>query len=186
MTTATRRWNDGQEFNLYFVETYREEEYGNEDTTLTLKGLEATCRYRFMFLEDRSQFSANAIQATQEEALPELAAKLLRELNLMKTRAIRAGLNDTRFWSKFGGWPLILEVGEVYRVKEKAIRDLIGQILNPKNSKGDLADLRKKLALAVGEMEDSTRRANAELIKAMSATLQALVTSATQSRDDQL
>jgi hypothetical protein len=181
MTTATRRWDDCQEFNLYFVEAYREEEYGNEDTTLTLKGLEATCRYRFMFLEDRSQFAANPILATQEEALPELAAKLLRELNLMKTRATRAGLTDTRFWSQFRGWPLILEVAEVYRVKEKAIRDLIGEILNAKNSKGDLTNLRKRLALAVGEMEDSTRKPNAELINAMSAALQALVTSATSS-----
>jgi len=177
MTTATQRWDDCQEFNLYFVEAYREEEYGNEDTTLTLKGLETTCRYRFMFLEDRSQFSANRILATREEALPELAAKLLRELNLMKTRAIRAGLTDPTFWSQFRGWSLILEVGAAYNDKEKTIRDLTGQILNARNSKGDLADLRKKLATAIGEMEDTSRKANAELIKAMSAALQDLVTS---------
>lgn len=177
LTTATRRWNDSQEFNLYFVEAYREEEYGNEETTLTLKGLEVTCRYRFMFLETRSQFSTNNVLATREEFLPDMAAKLLRELNLMKTRAIRAGLNDAGFWSQFGGWELILEIGNVYRAKEKIIRDLIGQILNSKDAKDQLNALRQKLSAAIGELEEGTRKQNAALIEAMSRVLQDLVKS---------
>jgi hypothetical protein len=177
LTTATRRWNDSQEFNLYFVEAYREEEYGNVDTTLTLKGLEVTCRYRFMFLEARSQFAANSILAIREDLLPDTAAKLLRELNLMNTRAIRAGLNDAAFWSQFGGWELILEIGNVYRAKEKTIRDLIGQILNSRDAKDQLKAFRQKLSDAICELEEGTRKQNASLIEAMSRALQDLVKS---------
>jgi hypothetical protein len=38
LAAATRRWNDSQEFNLYFVETYQDEDFGDKATTLILKG----------------------------------------------------------------------------------------------------------------------------------------------------
>lgn len=175
LTTATKRWNDCQEFNLYFVEAYREEEYGDEDTTLTLKGLEVACRYRFMFLEGRSQFSANKVMATQEELLPAMAVKLLRELNLMHMRAIAAGLNDPGFWSQFGGWELILDLANTFRPKEKEIRELIGQIFNARDNRDQLRALREKLSTAIGELEDGTRKQNVGLIERMSQTMQDLV-----------
>jgi hypothetical protein len=175
LTTATRRWNDCQEFNLYFVEAYREEEFGNKDTTLTLKGLEAACRFRFMFLEDRSQFSANRIMATHDEDIREMAAKLLRELNLMKAKSM-AGLSDPGFWSQFGGWDLIYEISNLYRPKEAAIRELIGEILVCRD-RSQLAALREKLATVIGELEDGTRSANSALIAAMAKALQQLVKS---------
>jgi hypothetical protein len=52
LTTATHYWNDTREFNLYFVETLRREDYGDKKTSLLLKGLDLVCRYHFMFLED--------------------------------------------------------------------------------------------------------------------------------------
>ena len=56
MTTATRYYNDTQELNVYFVERWRGDEYGDQDTTLLLKGLHIVCRYRFLFLEVGSKF----------------------------------------------------------------------------------------------------------------------------------
>jgi|HubBroStandDraft_3_1064219.scaffolds.fasta_scaffold17765_2 hypothetical protein len=175
LTTATKRWNDSAEFNLYFVEAYKEPEYGDQNTTLTLKGLEVACRYRFMFLEDRSQFSANNILATDIAQLPEMAAKLLRELDLMNVKANRAGLNDRPFWSQFQGWSLILELGDLFRQKEQFIRELIGQILNAKGATDQLKDLRQKLSTAICDLEDGTRKQNGALIEAMAKTLQDLV-----------
>lgn len=175
LTTATKYWDDTREFNLYFVETFRREEFGDENTTIMLKGLEVVCRYRFLFLETGSLFSSNNILATREERFPEMAAKLLRELNLMRKDATSAGLDQPVFWSRFVGWPLILEMGQTFRPKEQLIRALIGRVLNAKDQKETLAALRQDLAKAIGELEDATRPQNASLIEAMAKKLLALV-----------
>jgi hypothetical protein len=175
LTTATTYWDDSREFNLYFVETLHREEYGDRDTTLMLKGLEVVCRYRFMFLEATSQFSANNLLATREDRLAEMAAKLLRELNLMRKEASSAGLDQPSFWSRFVGWPLILQMGETIRPKEVSIREIIGRVLNTKDQIDALAALRQELSKAVGELEDATRSQNASLLEAMAKRLQDLV-----------
>lgn len=175
LTTATKYWDDNREFNLYFVETYQEEEYGNKDTTLTLKGLEAVCRFRFMFLEAASEFSANSILATRDDRFPEMAATLLRELNLMKTKSGRAGLDKPGFWSQFGGWPILLEIRNTFQLKQGLIRELLGRVLNKKCNKDSLATLRQELSKEIGELEDATRKQNAVLIEAMATKLLALV-----------
>jgi hypothetical protein len=176
LTTATKYWDDTREFNLYFVETLRPEEYGDKDTTLMLEGLEVVCRYRFMFLESSSPFSANNLRATDTERFLEMAARLLRELNLMRIEATNAGLDQPNYWSQFVGWDLILKMGETYRPRELQIRELIGRVLNAKDDKETLTAVRRDLSKVVGELEDETRAPNACLIEAMAKKLLALVT----------
>ena len=178
LTTATKYWNDIREFNLYFVETLQKEEYGDKNTTLMLKGLEVVCRYRFMFLETDSQFSANNLLALRDERLVEIAAKLLRELNLMRKESANAGLDQPAFWRQFVDWPLILEMGQAFRPKEATIREIIGQILQAKDRKDLFTPLRERLSKAVCELEDVTRPHNTSLIEAMAKKLQLLVGSA--------
>jgi hypothetical protein len=178
LTTATKYWDDCREFNLYFVETLRREEYGDHDSTLILKGLEVSCRYRFMFLESSSQYSANAFLATREERLREISVKLLRELNVMRKEATNAGLDQPAIWSRFVDWSLIMAIGDAFRSKEKVLREVLGQVLNPNNQR-ELATLRQELAQAVRELEDATREPNAKLIEALSKKMLALV----QARD---
>ena len=175
LTSATKYWNDNREFNLYFVETLRRDEYGNRDTTLMLKGLALACRYRFMFLESSSQFSANNLLATSEERFPEMAARLLRELNMMRKETSNAGLDQPSFWSQFVGWPLILEMAETFRPRDRAIRGLIGRVLEAKDQKETLTNLKQELAKAIGELEEATRAQNASLVEAMARRLLDLV-----------
>ena len=86
LSSATKYWDDRQEFSLYFVESLRKMDYGDPDTAPMLKGLDLAFRYRSMFLDDYSEFSAPNVLATQEDRLPEMAANLLRELNLYRDR----------------------------------------------------------------------------------------------------
>ena len=43
LTTATKFYDDFREYNLYFVEMLQRPEYGDQDTTSLLKGLELEC-----------------------------------------------------------------------------------------------------------------------------------------------
>jgi TIR domain len=175
LTTATKYWDDRREFNLYFVESLRREDYGDKDTTMILKGLELACRYRFLFLEGRSQFSANNINATRYERLPDLAARLLKEMNLQKKEAADAGIDQAYVWSQFVDWSLLQQMIDAYRPREQSVRELIGKVLNAKDQMNTLAMLRGELSKVVGELEDATREPNASLIAAMSKKLLALV-----------
>ena len=171
LSTATKYWDDRQEFSLYFVETLRREEYGDKDTTSMLKGLDLACRYRFMFLEPSSEFSANNLLATREDRLPDLAARLLRELNLIRQELNTAGVDQPVVWAPFLGWDLIRVLTEETRSKEQMVRDLIGKVLNAKEHTEKLTALRRDLAKAIGELEDTTRSQNALVIEKIAAKL---------------
>jgi hypothetical protein len=175
LTTATKYWDDNREFNLYFVQSLAREDYGDKDTTSLLKGLELTCRFRFMFLENGSQFAANNLLATSEERLPDMAAKLLRELNLLRNEARSLGIDEPHLWSHFVDWSLILELAEVYGPKEAVIRELIARIFSARGQKDLLIALRKELSKAVGQLADATRADNTRLIESMAKRLLAMV-----------
>lgn len=175
LTTATRFYDDRREFNLYFVETYRQHEYGDEETTMLLKGLELVCRYRFMFLEDLSEFSSDNILATPIDRFPSTAAKLLRELNLTRKDTRNAGLDLPAVWKRFVDWKDIHDMAAAYGPSEDSIRGLVTKIMQAKDQRDALVQLREDLSKAVGMLENTTRPQNTHLIRAMAAKLRALV-----------
>jgi TIR domain len=175
LTTATSYYNDIREFNLYFVQTLRQNEYGDEGTTLLLKGLELICRYRFMFLESSSEFSSQNIALTAVDHIPDRAAKLLRELELMRTNSQNARLDQPAVWMKFVEYNDIQKMVAVYRPAEPRLRELIAQILAKKGDRDALAQLGDQLSKEIGSLAEETRPLNTLLIKAMSSKLQALV-----------
>jgi hypothetical protein len=164
LTTATKYWDDTREFNLYFVESLNRDDYGDRDTTAMLKGLELACRYRFLFLEGSSQFSANNILAVSDARFPDLSARLLREMNLMRKEASNAGIDQPFVWSHFIDWSLIREMSEAYRSRDGAVRELIGRVLSSKDRKEAMPAFRQDLSKAIGELEDATRVLNAKMI----------------------
>lgn len=175
LTTGTRYFDDSQEFNLYFVEALAREEYGDADTTLLLKGLELVCRYRFMFLESVSKFSADNILITRPDHLPDMAIELLRELNLMRKDSINAGLDQPAVWAKFVDWSNIHQMASDYEPAEHDIRELIGHVIKLRDRQDELLALRQRLSSAVGRLAAATGPQNSLLINAMSQRLQSLV-----------
>lgn len=177
LTTATRYFDDSQEFNLFFVEALQREEYGDKHTTLLLKGLELVCRYRFMFLESDSKFSCDNILITRTERLPDMAGELLRELNLMRKDSLNVGLDQPAVWANFVDWSLIHKMASDYEPIDQLIRELVTDILKMRDKPDELEALREKLSGAVRRLADATEPHNSVLIKAMSQKLQSLVES---------
>jgi hypothetical protein len=153
LTTATSYYNDVREFNLYFVQTLRQNEYGDEHTTLLLKGLELICRYRFMFLEPASEFSSRNIALTSKNAR----------------------LDQPGVWTKFVDYQDIEQMVAVYRPAEPELRQLIAQILVNKSDRNSLTELGNALSKAIGKFEDATLPLNTRLIRVMATKLQTLV-----------
>jgi hypothetical protein len=122
LTTVVKYYNDIYDFNVYFVDALQRSDYGDSSTTLLLKGLELVCRFRFMFLEDTSLFSGGVIMLTPPERIPDLASKLLKELNLLRKDSRDAGLDDPAKWRNFVSWDDLLEMSREYRPREQEIR----------------------------------------------------------------
>lgn len=175
LTTATRYYDDNREFNIYFVEALQRSDYGEPSTTLLLKGLELVCRFRFMFLEDASQFSAGSILASQPGRIPELASRLLKELNLLRKDSRDAGLDDPPVWRNFVSWEDILKMGQEYRPREQQIRTIVGRIVEAKGQADLIGPLQTELWNVLNEMEEKLRPLNTVLLRQMASKLSEMV-----------
>ncbi|MFY9644177.1 MAG: hypothetical protein WAK29_03310 [Terriglobales bacterium] len=175
LTTATKYYDDNREFNVYFVEALQRPDYGDVSTTLLLKGLELVCRFRFMFLEDASQFSAGNVLATQTARIPELASRLLKELNLLRKDSRDAGLDDPPVWRNFVSWEDILKMGQEYRPREQQIRAIVGRIVGARGQAELIGPLQAELSSALSEMEEKVRPLNTVLLRQMASKLNDMV-----------
>jgi hypothetical protein len=132
LTTATKFYDDYREYSLYFVEVLQREDYGDQETTYLLKGLEMVCRFRSAFLERSSEFLGENVGLVQPEQLPRLASRLLKELNLLHRDAQEAGLDRPGMFAKYvvmaaKGQPMLLqslgdEMAETLIAMEKVVR----------------------------------------------------------------
>jgi hypothetical protein len=175
LSSATKFFDNSREFNLFFVEALNRQEYGDRNTTLLLKGLELVCRYRFMFLERDSKFSADNLLITRPERLPDLAGELVRELNLMRKDSLNAGLDQPAVWANFVDWSNIHEMAREYEPAEETIRGLIDKLLEPGTTAEALKALQQQLSDAVRQLAIATEPQNTLLIKAMAQKLQSLI-----------
>jgi TIR domain len=175
LTTATKCYDDNREFNLYFVETLRRPDYGDASTTRLLKGLELSCRFRFMFLEGNSEFSGRNLMATTLSRIPQMAKSLLQELNLLRKDSREAGLDKPAVWSNYMNWDDINTMTEEYRPREMKLREVLGQIIASKDEAERIEPLRKNLTDILSEMEEHVRPTNTILIRDMAEKLQTMI-----------
>ncbi len=177
LTACTKYFDDRREFSLCFVEGLRRKDFGNDDTSLLLRGLDVACRFRFLLLEGDSEFSHNTISTTRLADLPDLAHGLLRELDLLERDARDAGLHKTHVWSNFVDWPRLRQMVEEYQPQEQALRGVIRRILELQDKPDQLADLHKELERIVLGIETTMRPANALVVRAMASQLKQMVAS---------
>jgi TIR domain len=181
LTACTKFFDDRREFSLCFVEGLRRDDFGNNDTSLLLKGLDMVCRFRFLLLEGDSEFTGNNIMLTKLDDLPDLAHRLIRELHLLDRDARDAGLHKANVWRRFVDWPSLRKMGEEYQPQEQALRGVIRKILESQDKPDDLAGLQKELASIVLGIETTMRPANALVVRSMASQLKQMV--ASPSRD---
>ena len=172
LTTATRYYNDNREFNLYFVETLRRTEYGDQATTLLLKGLELVCRFRFLFLEEDSEFSYQNVQLTRPDQMTEIASHLQKELNLLRKDSQDAGMEQPKVWKRFVTWEHIEKMVADYRPREASIRKAINHILEARSQQEQIIELRQELSGLLKDLAQTIKPENTLLLHEMAARLQ--------------
>lgn len=175
LTTATTFYDDYRECNLCFVEMLTPPERGDEDTTSLLKGLELVCRFRSMFLEAGSDFLGENIRLTQTRVLPQLAARLLKELDLLHRDAQEAGLDRPGKWTSYVDVSHLEANANAYQPCESKLRQIIPKVLAARGSTSELESLREKLAEALTAMETVVRPENRLLLQEMAAKLNKIV-----------
>jgi hypothetical protein len=164
LTTSTRYFNGIREFNLYFVEYLRPRDFGDASTTLVLKGLELSCRFRFLFLEKNSEFSNMNIRIALPTRVHELARSIERELNLLRRDAIEMGLDKANIWADFVDWQCLQKMSEAWRPLETKIRDICAQTRSVNENAETIKELRDSLAETVEQLETEIKPLNTQLI----------------------
>jgi len=175
LTTATKYYDDYREFSVYFVGVLPRADYGDRATSILLKGLELVCHFRFMFLEEDSEFSNQHILASHLDRIPDLARRLLKELNLLRKDAREAGLDEPNIWRRFVTWEHIQKMSSEYEPRQEKLRDIISRIAAARTQPTVLAPLRVELASILEEMENAMRPENALLLREMTEKLDAMV-----------
>jgi hypothetical protein len=175
LTTCTKYYDDRREFSLYFVEALKRSDFGREDTSILLKGLEIVCRFRFIFLEVDSNFSGNSVRATALPRLADKVTRLVKEIDLLGRDARDAGLDQPNVWRQFVDWDHVLSMFGEYEPRELRLREVASEIMKNQMQHHVLEPLRGKLADVIADLESVTRPNDTLLIRAMSAKLQSLV-----------
>jgi hypothetical protein len=164
LTSGTKYFNGVREFNLYFVEYLRRGDFGDQSTTLLLKGLELSCRFRFLFLERNSEFSSMSIRIANPAAIRDVARKVEREMNLLLRDALEVGLDKANVWADFVDWPCLARMNEAWQPIELRIRNNLTEIRRCRQDSETLPALRESLAASIQELETTFKPLNAELI----------------------
>jgi hypothetical protein len=150
-------------------------DYGDEETTQMLKGLELVCRFRSLFLEPGSDFLGENIFLTDTHKLPELANRLLKALNLMYRDAQEAGLDKPGKWTQYIDSRHFRVIAEAYRPAESKLRKIIPKIIASKSQAALLEPLGKEMSDVLTGMQMSVRPENALLLREMAARLSTIV-----------
>jgi hypothetical protein len=167
LTTGNRYFNGNREFNLYFVEL-RRQEFGDPATTLLLKGLELVCRFRSLFLEQQSEFSATVGKVVAPEAVKGFASSIDRELNLMRRDALEAKLDNPSVWLGLIDPALLLKLSETWRPLETKLREANTNI---RQSGAGTAESRTSLTKILEDLESTMKPLNGEMIARMADRL---------------
>ncbi len=175
LTTATKFYDDYREYNLYFVQVLQREDYGDQDTTYLLKGLELVCHFRSAFLEPSSDFLGENIGLIHLDQLPKLAAKLLKELHLLHRDAQDAGLDRPGMWANYVTFDHIKRITDAYRPCESKLREIISKIMAAKGQAMLLQPLGKEMAEVLTAMEKVVRPENTLLLQEMATQLNKVV-----------
>ena len=169
LTTGIRYFNGDREFNLYFVEYLRREDFGDHETTLLFKGLELFVRFRSLFLETKSKFSPVGAQIAKNRNLKEYAVQMQRELNLLRRDALEAGLDKPDEWYGLVDPTHLLDLARAWTPIESKLRESFAQI-----RRSDLTNIEpsfESLLSALEELKTTMAPLNAKAIAELAEKL---------------
>jgi len=134
------------------------------------------CRFRFMFLEEDSEFSYRNMLVMPVERVPEVVSRLQKELNLLRKDSRDAGLDEPHIWRQFVSWDQIEKMAAAYRPNEIQLRATIARILEAKGQEDKILPLRQEIADVLKSLTVAIRPGNSLLLQEMAKALQELAT----------
>lgn len=149
LTTSTTYYNRTIDTSIYFVEVFRQPDYGNPATSMLLKGLQIVCRFRFLFLEEQSEFHCINVRLADAPTLRSIAARIVAELDILTSDMFQANLNRPAAWTQFVDSSVLLAMGTTWE---------------PLRSR-----LLEACAIAIASAEDTVSAARNELADALKA-----------------
>jgi hypothetical protein len=167
LTTGIKYYNGDREFNVYFVEYLKRGDHGDHDTTQLLKGLELFCRFRSLFLEQRSEYSGFSVKSAR--VLTDTARGLEKELNLLRTDAMSLKLDQVHEWAPLLDWSRLDGIVEIWRPLETRLRAVLAQIRRA--APEALEGCRESLVTVLREVEVGMRPLFAGAISEMAEKL---------------
>lgn len=177
LTTGIRYFNGNREFNLYFIEYLRRDEFGEPKTTTLIKGLDLACRFRSLFLEQGSKFSSVGTtlamaDLTKKFAIREFASSMERELNLLHRDALEARLDDPAVWLGLVDSKVLLESSQAWLPLESRIREVLTET-RPSEPAATETKCRDALITVLKDVETMMRPLNSAIIAEMADKLKA-------------
>lgn len=186
LTSGLRYFDGTRKFTIYLVEGLRRTEFGREETSLLLKGLELVCRYRFMFLETDSPFVYQNIEVTRPGDLFDLASNAMREIDWLRRDARDARLDDAVVWARMlSGYDLVTEMSQAYGEKEPAVLEAALAILKARREPDKLVQLRSQFAAAIHSLALTTNEVNREMMVRMMERLRHYVDEENRKKEDE-
>jgi len=136
-----------------------------------LKGLELSCRFRFLFLERNSEFAQMNIRIALPNRVHELGRSIERELNLLRRDSIEMGLDKANVWADFVDWDYLQKMSEEWRPLETKMREICVRIRAVKEDSEEIPRLRESLADTVKQLETAVLPLNTRLICGLTDSL---------------
>jgi hypothetical protein len=170
LTRSIKYLGGRQEFHLYFLEYLQRDEFGNPLTTVLLNALSLCCRFRSMFLEFGSPFSARSIHfAAATAKMVAKARDLVKEINILWIDAAAAKLEDPEAWAKLVDYRLVMQMVKPWYEIESKVRSCVDAILAFKSDVPEY--LVEDLKATIDKLRGEFNERNAELISELARRL---------------
>ena len=169
LTTSTTYYNRTIDTSIYFVEVFRRPDYGNPETSMLLKGLQIVCRFRFLFLEQQSEFHCLNVRLADAPALRSIAARIVAELDILTSDTFQANLNRPAAWTKFVDARALLAMGTMWEPLRSKLMEACATTIASRED--TVTDARDKLADTLEVITEQCGPHNSLLLAAMANKL---------------
>lgn len=169
-TTVTTFLNNDCEVSLYLIEALQRRDRGEEVTSNLLNGLIIVCRFRFAFLEFKSEFYYRNFQ-TNFGTIQAKAKELVMELDYLRSEAIHASLEKPGAWQEYMDEPRLTAMMSIWHDIDLEIRATCERLLStPADESNNASALKASVDAIVDQLKkinDQVRPYNNELGEAI-------------------
>jgi hypothetical protein len=174
-TTVTTFFNNDCEVSLYLIEALQRRDRGDEATSDLLNGITIICRFRFAFLEFKSEFYHENFRTNYRGTLQSKAKELLTELDYLRSEAIHANLEKPGAWLEFMKQERLNEMMKIWRDVDQKLRGACDAVIaQPHDTVNAVRDIDAPVSEIVAQLKrihEEVRPFNGELGEAIARKL---------------